>query len=116
MINTFYISTAIPYVNAAPHVGFGFELLLADALARFERQQGRDVWFQTGTDENSLKNVRAAQALGLSPAALGGGPRAAISGAEDRAEPLLQRLCAHKRKPSAPRGRGAPVVAASRAR
>ena len=57
-----YITTAIPYVNAAPHLGFCLELVLADALARFHRQRGADVHFLSGTDENSLKNVQAALA------------------------------------------------------
>lgn len=60
-----YISTAIPYVNAAPHVGFALEMVQADSLARFYRQMGDEVWFQTGTDENSIKNVQAAQAVGM---------------------------------------------------
>ncbi|MFQ6024694.1 MAG: methionine--tRNA ligase, partial [Acidiferrobacterales bacterium] len=58
----FYITTAIPYVNAAPHIGFAFEAVLTDALARWQRLCGGDVRFLTGTDENSLKNVRAAEA------------------------------------------------------
>ncbi|MEZ4383978.1 MAG: methionine--tRNA ligase [Nannocystaceae bacterium] len=64
------ITTAIPYVNARPHVGFAMELVLADALARFARRRGRDVRLLTGTDENSLKNVRAAEAEGCATAAL----------------------------------------------
>ena len=60
-----YITTAIPYVNAAPHLGFALEIVLADALARFHRQRGADVRFLSGTDENSLKNVQAARLEGL---------------------------------------------------
>lgn len=66
----YFITTAIPYVNAAPHIGFAMELVLADVLARHQRLRGRDVRFLTGTDENSLKNVQAAEAEGLSTAAL----------------------------------------------
>jgi methionyl-tRNA synthetase len=55
-----YITTAIPYVNAAPHLGFALEMIQADTLARFYRLCGDDVRFQTGTDENSIKNVQAA--------------------------------------------------------
>jgi methionyl-tRNA synthetase len=62
---TFYITTAIPYVNAAPHVGFAMELVLADVVARYHRLRGHDVRFLTGSDENSLKNVQAAEAEGL---------------------------------------------------
>lgn len=61
-----FLSTAIPYVNAAPHVGHGFELLLGDALARHARQRGRDVRLTGGTDDHSLKNARAAAARGIS--------------------------------------------------
>src|SRR5436190_22020321 len=60
-----YVTTAIPYVNAKPHIGFALEIVLTDALARYHRQRGEDVWFLTGTDENSLKNVQAAEQLGV---------------------------------------------------
>ncbi len=60
-----YVSTAIPYVNAKPHIGFAQELILTDALARYHRLKGEDVWFLTGTDENSLKNVQAAEQEGI---------------------------------------------------
>jgi methionyl-tRNA synthetase len=65
-----YVTTAIPYVNARPHIGFALELALTDALARFHRLRGEDVWFLTGTDDNSLKNVQAAEREGLTPRAL----------------------------------------------
>lgn len=65
-----FITTAIPYVNARPHLGFAMELVLADVLARYRRLRGDDVHFLTGTDENSLKNVRAAQDEGVSTEAL----------------------------------------------
>jgi len=60
-----FISTAIPYVNAKPHIGFALELVQADAYARFRRERGDDVFFLTGTDENSLKNVQAAEKEGI---------------------------------------------------
>ena len=60
-----YLTTAIPYVNAAPHIGFALEAVQADCLARFYRALGYDVFFATGTDENSLKNVQAAEAEGI---------------------------------------------------
>ncbi len=66
----FYISTAIPFVNAPPHIGFAFEALLADVQARYHRLRGAAVRFQSGTDDNSLKNVRAAERAGLAPEAL----------------------------------------------
>ncbi len=62
MPKKFYLTTAIPYVNAPPHIGFALELVQADAVARWQRSRKRDVFFLTGADENSLKNVRAAEA------------------------------------------------------
>ena len=56
----FYITTAIDYVNANPHVGHAFEKVLADALARWHRLKGDKVFFLTGTDENAPKNAQAA--------------------------------------------------------
>src|SRR6266540_1351201 len=61
----FYVTTTIPYVNARPHLGFALELVQADVLARHRRQHGDQVRFLTGTDDNSLKNVLAAEAEGL---------------------------------------------------
>jgi methionyl-tRNA synthetase len=60
-----YITTTIPYVNARPHLGFALELVQADVLARYHRNVGEQVRFQSGTDDNSLKNVLAAQAAGV---------------------------------------------------
>lgn len=65
-----FLSTAIPYVNAQPHVGHALELLLGDALARHARQRGHDVRFTGGTDDHSTKNARAAEALGVATASL----------------------------------------------
>src|SRR5262245_59316532 len=61
-----FISTAIPYVNAPPHLGFALEVVLADALARHARTRGREVHLVSGTDDHSVKNVRAAASAGLS--------------------------------------------------
>ncbi len=60
-----YVTTAIPYVNARPHIGFALEIVLTDALARYHRLRGEDVRFLTGADENSLKNVQAAEKEGI---------------------------------------------------
>jgi len=57
-----YVTTAIPYVNAEPHLGFALELVQADALSRHGRLRGKPVRFLTGTDDNALKNVVAARA------------------------------------------------------
>jgi methionyl-tRNA synthetase len=60
-----FLTTTIPYVNARPHLGFLLELVQADVLARHHRRRGTPVRLQTGTDDNSLKNVLAAQAVGV---------------------------------------------------
>lgn len=65
-----YITTSIPYVNAQPHIGFALEEIQTDVFARYHRLLGDAVRFQTGTDENSLKNVQAAEREGISTAAL----------------------------------------------
>jgi methionyl-tRNA synthetase len=62
---TTYLTTTIPYVNARPHIGFALELVQADVLARHRRARGEQVRLLSGTDENSLKNVLAAQAAGV---------------------------------------------------
>jgi hypothetical protein len=69
-MTTSFITTAIPYVNARPHLGFAYELVLGDVLARHRRRRGRDVRFVTGTDDNSLKNVAAAAREGVPPRVL----------------------------------------------
>jgi methionyl-tRNA synthetase len=63
-MNGYYVTTAIPYVNAAPHLGHALELVQADVLARHRRLRGQPVRFLTGTDENAAKNVAAARAAG----------------------------------------------------
>ena len=62
---TFYITTAIPYTNAGPHIGFALEIVQADAFARWYRQAGYDVFFLTGTDEHGTKNFQTAKKQGL---------------------------------------------------
>ena len=52
---SFYITTTLPYVNSDPHLGFAFEIVTADAIARYKKLQGYDVFFNTGTDEHGLK-------------------------------------------------------------
>jgi methionyl-tRNA synthetase len=60
-----FISTSVPYVNAAPHLGHALEFVQADAIARYHRSLGDDVFFLSGSDENSLKNVQSAEKLGM---------------------------------------------------
>lgn len=64
MDTRFFITTAIPYVNAAPHIGHALEFVQVDALARIKRLEGADVLMLTGSDENALKNVQAAEKAG----------------------------------------------------
>ncbi len=66
----FYITTAISYPNGPPHIGHAYEAIATDAIARFERLDGKDVFFLTGTDEHGLKMKQTAVAEGLSPRAL----------------------------------------------
>jgi len=63
----FYITTAISYPNGRPHIGHAYEAIAADVIARFQRAQGRDVRFQTGTDEHGLKMAQAARTEGVEP-------------------------------------------------
>ncbi|MDX9913410.1 MAG: methionine--tRNA ligase [Candidatus Moranbacteria bacterium] len=65
MKKEFYITTTLPYVNAAPHIGFASEIVLADVRARFERLLGKEVVFNTGTDEHGLKIWQKAQEAGI---------------------------------------------------
>jgi methionyl-tRNA synthetase len=78
----FYITTAISYPNGRPHIGHAYEAIAADVIARFQRSQGRDVRFQTGTDEHGLKMAQAARAEGIEPRAFA-----------DRMSQLFQEMC-----------------------
>ncbi len=67
MADPFYITTAINYPNGRPHIGHAYEAIAADVIARFQRWMGRDVRFQTGTDEHGLKMARKAADEGRTP-------------------------------------------------
>jgi methionyl-tRNA synthetase len=69
VINTYYITTTLPYVNAEPHIGFGWEITEADVIARYHRLLGETVIFNTGTDEHGLKIYQKALEAGLDPQA-----------------------------------------------
>src|SRR6266704_3660064 len=69
MNDHYYVTTSIPYVNAEPHIGFAMELLQADVLARYNRQQGKQVIFSTGTDEHGGKIAEKAAEKKLTPQA-----------------------------------------------
>lgn len=68
--NLFYVTTAIAYPNGQPHIGHAYEAIATDAIARFARLDGKDVFFLTGTDEHGLKMIQTAQNEGLTPAEL----------------------------------------------
>ena len=63
----YYISTAIAYTSAKPHIGNTYEIVLADAIARYKRLTGYDVYFQTGTDEHGQKIEDKAREAGMEP-------------------------------------------------
>ena len=63
----YYITTAIAYTSGKPHIGNTYEAVLADSIARFKRQQGYDVFFQTGTDEHGQKIELKAEEAGITP-------------------------------------------------
>jgi methionyl-tRNA synthetase len=68
--NTYFITTAIAYPNGIPHIGHAYEAIATDALARFQRLNGKDVFFLTGTDEHGLKMIQTAESEGLGVAEL----------------------------------------------
>jgi methionyl-tRNA synthetase len=78
----FYITTAISYPNGPPHIGHAYEAIAADVIARAQRARGRDVRFQTGTDEHGLKMAQAARGQDLEPRQLA-----------DRMSLLFQQMC-----------------------
>jgi methionyl-tRNA synthetase len=82
MSEPFYVTTAISYPNGPPHIGHAYEAVAADVIARFQRQRGRDVRFQTGTDEHGLKMAQAARAEGVKPRAFA-----------DKMSQLFQSMC-----------------------
>jgi methionyl-tRNA synthetase len=78
----FYITTAISYPNGVPHIGHAYEAVATDAIARFKRIDGYDVFFLTGTDEHGLKMTQTANREGISPRAL-----------SDRNAPIFMAMC-----------------------
>ena len=82
MSEPYYITTAISYPNGPPHIGHAYEAIAADVIARFQRSKGRDVRFQTGTDEHGLKMAQAARADGIEPQAFA-----------DRMSFIFQKMC-----------------------
>ncbi len=66
----YYITTAISYPNGTPHIGHAYEVVATDAMARFKRLDGYDVFFMTGTDEHGQKMMQTAEKEGITPAQL----------------------------------------------
>ena len=66
-MDKYYITTAISYTSGKPHIGNTYEVVLADAIARYKRSKGYDVYFQTGTDEHGLKIETKAKEAGVKP-------------------------------------------------
>jgi methionyl-tRNA synthetase len=81
----YYLTTAIAYPNGAPHIGFAYELIATDAIARFQRLDGYDVFFLTGTDEHGIKMLQTASKEGTTPAQL-------LDRTVPRFQQLLERL------------------------
>ncbi len=67
MSEKFYITTAIDYTNAPPHIGHAYEKVLADVIARYQRMKGRQVYFLTGVDQHGQKVQQAAEREGIPP-------------------------------------------------
>src|ERR1700746_604684 len=66
----YYVTTAIAYPNGPPHIGYAYEVMATDAIARFMRLDGHDVFFLTGTDEHGIKMLQTANKEGITPRAL----------------------------------------------
>ena len=79
----FYMTTAIAYTSGKPHIGNTYEFVLADAIARYKRSQGYDVWFQTGTDEHGQKIELKAKDAGMEPQAFVDGIAAQVKDIAD---------------------------------
>ena len=81
-MKTFYITTAIDYVNGSPHLGHAYEKVLTDVIARFRRMMGDNVYFLTGTDEYGQKIQQSARARGIEPSVF-----------VDQVAPEFQEMC-----------------------
>ena len=99
-MGSFYVTTPIYYVNAAPHLGHAYTTIAADVMARHHRQRGDDVFFLTGTDEHGEPVALAAEAEGVDPAGAGRPQRRALQGAHAAPERLQRLLHPHHATPS----------------
>ena len=90
--NTYFITTAIAYPNGIPHIGHAYEAIATDALARFQRLDGKDVFFLTGTDEHGLKMVQTAESEGMGVAELAARNAVRFKDMDERAERVVRPL------------------------
>ena len=104
-VASYYLTTPIYYVNDAPHVGHAYTTLIADAVTRWHRLAGEDVFFLTGTDEHGLKVQQAAEANGVTPTGVGRSHRRALPGRVATSRHQLRPLHPHHRAGSLRRGR-----------
>lgn len=81
---TFYLTTAIDYTNAAPHIGHAYEKILTDTLARYQRLRGRSTYFLTGVDQHGQKVQQSAAKVGMAPRAFAGEQTAKFSALYER--------------------------------
>ena len=98
----YYITTAIAYPNGPPHIGHAYEAIATDAIARFMRLDGYDVFFLTGTDEHGIKMLQTAAKEKHDAARAGRAQRAALPGDGEVAQLLERRLHPHHRAASLP--------------
>ena len=96
-MSRFYITTAIPYANGAPHIGHAYERIATDAIQRFMRLDGRETLFVTGLDEHGLKVQQAAAREGVTPQAFVDGVAAAVRGDGRAPQRARRRYRAHHR-------------------
>ena len=99
-MRSFYVTTPIYYVNAAPHLGHAYTTIAADVMARHHRQRGEDVFFLTGTDEHGEPVADAAKAQGLEPQGARRPQRRALQGADAAPRRLERLLHPHLATPS----------------
>ena len=105
-MSRFYVTTAIPYANGAPHIGHAYERIATDAIQRFMRLDGRDTLFVTGMDEYGLKVQQTAAREGVTPQAFVDRDRRRVRGDGRASQRPRRRRRAHDPAPQRPRRPG----------
>ena len=105
--STYYLTTAISYPNGVPHIGHAYEAIATDALARFQRLDGKDVFFLTGTDEHGLKMVQTARAKNLTVQEFADRNVRRFKAMDERLNCLVRPLHPHHRRAAPPLEPGA---------